>query len=124
MKGVIIMKISFYFSPSELRAMNIVKEIFGIKGINYDAIPMDDTKFIGNMTSGKIFSGCIDDNITSGVLYTISKYDREIKAVVKAVKACTESIAYLMTSGMIDEIEDVMRRNRKPNINLKKNHKH
>ena len=118
------MKISFYFSPSELRAMNIVKEIFGIKGINYDAIPMDDTKFIGNMTSGKIFSGCINDNITSGVLYTIAKYDREIKAVVKAVKACTESIAYLMTSGMIDEIEDVMRRNRKSNINLKKNHKH
>lgn len=118
------MKISFYFSPSELRAMNTVKEIFGIKGINYDAIPMDDTKFIGNMTSGKIFSGCINDNITSGVLYTIAKYDREIKAVVKAVKACTESIACLMTSGMIDEIEDVMRRNRKPNINLKKNHKH
>lgn len=118
------MKISFYFSTSELRAMNTVKEIFGIKGINYDAIPMDDTKFIGNMTSGKIFSGCINDNITSGVLYTIAKYDREIKAVVKAVKACTESIAYLMTSGMIDEIEDVMRRNRKPNINLKKNHKH
>ena len=104
--------------------MNTVKEIFGIKGINYDAIPMDDTKFIGNTTSGKIFSGCINDNITSGVLYTIAKYDREIKAVVKAVKACTESIAYLMTSGMIDEIEDVMRRNRKPNINLKKNHKH
>ena len=85
---------------------------------------MDDTKFIGNMTSGKIFSGCINDNITSGVLYTIAKYDREIKAVVKAVKACTESIAYLMTSGMIDEIDDVMRRNRKHNINLKKNHKH
>lgn len=104
--------------------MNTVKEIFGIKGINYDAIPMDDTKFVGNMTSGKIFSGCINDNITSGVLYTIAKYDREIKAVVKAVKACTESIAYLMTSGMIDEIDDVMRRNRKPNINLKKNHKH
>ena len=117
------MKISFYFSPS-LRAMNTVKEIFGIKGINYDAIPMDDTKFIGNMTSGKIFSGCINDNITSGVLYTIAKYDREIKAVVKAVKACTESIAYLMTSGMIDEIDDVMRRNRKPNFNFKKNHKH
>ena len=104
--------------------MNTVKEIFGIKGINYDAIPMDETKFIGNMSSGKIFSGCINDNITSGVLYTIAKYDREIKAVVKAVKACTESIAYLMTSGMIDEICDVMRRNRKPNINLKKNHKH
>ena len=118
------MKISFYFFPSELRAMNTVKEIFGIKGINYDAIPMDDTKFIGNMTSGKIFSGCINDNITSGVLYTIAKYDREIKAVVKAVKACTESIACLMTSGMIDEIDDVMRRNRKSNINLKKNHKH
>ena len=118
------MKISFYFSTSELRAMNTVKEIFGIKGINYDAIPMDDTKFIGNMTSGKIFSGCINDNITSGVLYTIAKYDREIKAVVKAVKACTESIACLMTSGMIDEIDDVMRSNRKSNINFKKNHKH
>ena len=114
------MKISFYFSPSELRAMNTVKEIFGIKGINYDAIPMDDTKFIGNMSSGKIFSGCINDNITSGVLYTIAKYDREIKAV----KACTESIACLITSGMIDEIDDVMRRNRKPNFNFKKNHKH
>lgn len=120
------MKISFYFTPSELRAMNTVKEIFGIKGINYDAIPMDDIKFIGNMTSGKIFSGCINDNITSGVLYTIAKYDREIKAVVKAVKACTESIACLITSGMIDEIADVMRRNRKPNFNFnfKKNHKH
>ena len=76
------------------------------------------------MTSGKIFSGCINDNITSGVLYTIAKYDREIKAVVKAIKACTESIACLITSGMIDEIDDVMRRNRKPNINLKKNRKH
>ena len=118
------MKISFYFSPSELRAMHPVKEIFGINGINYDANPMDDTKFIGNMSSGKIFSGCINDNITSGVLYTIAKYDREIKAVVKAVKACTESIAYLMTSGMIDEIDDVMRRNRKYKFNFKKNHKH
>ena len=118
------MKISFYFSPSELRAMNAVKEIFGIKGINYDAIPMDDTKFIGNMTSGKIFSGCINDNITSGVLYTIAKYEREIKAVVKAVKACTESIARLITSGMNNEIDDVMRRNRKPKFNFKTNHNH
>lgn len=118
------MKISFYFSPSELRAMNTIKEIFGIKRINYDAILMDEAKFIGNMTSGKIFSGYINDNITSGVLYTIAKYDREIKAVVKAVKTCVESIAFLMTSGMIDEIDDVIRRNHKSNINLKKNHKH
>ena len=118
------MKISFYFSPSELRAMNTVKEIFGIKGINYDAIPMEETRFVGNMASGKTFSGYINENITSGILYTFAKYDREIKAVVKAVKAYAESFAYLMTSGMIDELGNVMRRNRKSRIEFKKNHKH
>lgn len=118
------MKISFYFSPSELRAMNTVKEIFGIKGINYDAIPMEETRLVGNMASGKTFSGYINDNITSGILYTIAKYDREIKAIVKAVKAYAESFACLMTSGMFEELDDVLERNRKYNINLKKNYKH
>lgn len=120
------MKISIYFSPSELRAMNTVKEIFGIKGINYDNIPMENTKFV-NMVNGKTFSGDINDNITSGILYTIAKYDREIKSVVKAVKAYAESFACLMTSGMIDELDSVIERNRKSNIahiDLKKNHKH
>lgn len=120
------MKISFYFSPSELRAMNTVKEIFGISGINYENILMDkdEVTFIGNNTSGKTFYGNINENITSGILYTIAKYDREIKAVVKAIKAYAESFACLMTSGMIDELGNVMKRNRKSNINLNKNYKH
>lgn len=118
------MKISIYFSPSELRAMNTVKEIFRIKGINYDAIPMEEARFVGNMASGKTFSGYINDNITSGILYTIAKYDREIKAIVKAVKAYAESFACLMTSGMIEELDNVLEKNRKSNINLKKNYKH
>lgn len=121
------MKISIYFSPSELRAMNTVKEIFGIKGINYDNVPMDNARFVGNMFSGKTFSGDINDNITSGILYTIAKYDREIKSVIKAVKAYAESFTCLMTSGMFEELDSVIERNRKSNIahiDLKKNHKH
>lgn len=117
------MKISLYFSTSELRAMNTVKEVFGITGINYDNVPMENTKFV-NMVSDKTFSGDINDNITSGILYTIAKYDREIKAIVKAVKAYAESFAYLMTSGMFEELDSVIERNRKAHIDLKKNHKH
>lgn len=120
------MKISFYFSPSELRAMNTVKEIFGISGINYENILMDKDKvtFIGNNTSGKTFHGNINEGIVSGILYTIAKYDREIKSVCCAVKAYAKSIACLMSCGMIDELGNVMKRNRKYNINLKKNYKH
>lgn len=107
------MNISIYFSPSELRAMNTVKEIFGIKGINYDAIPMEETRFVGNMASGKTFSGYINDNIITGLLYTVAKYDSKIKAVCCALKAYAESFACLMTSGMIDELGDVLKKNRK-----------
>ena len=116
------MKIEFYFSPYEMRAINTVKEVFGITGINYENVPVDKMESFGDVDGGKSLSYYINADAVNSVLYTLAKYNREIKAVIGAVKAYVENFTCLLTSGLIEELNNAV--TRKSRINIRKNYKY